>query len=192
MDATKFKKLFRKIWNFLIHEDSWQSFVADAILIVLIGKFLLFPGIGLAMGTAYPVVAVVSNSMNHQDMDFDDWWLQNKELYLNKDISQEQFNNFYSTDGFDKGDVIVIKGTSFEELEVGDVIVFSIMSRRDPIIHRIVTVGDGFVATKGDANLGQISFERQIYEQQIHGKAVLVVPYLGWVKVGVMEMFGML
>lgn len=48
-----------------MHEDSFASFIVNIILAFLIVKFLVYPGIGLIVGTNYPVVAVVSGSMEH-------------------------------------------------------------------------------------------------------------------------------
>ena len=186
----KFRKLFWKTWNFLIHEDSLASFAADAIIIILIGKFLLFPGLGMVLGSDFPVVAVVSNSMNHQQVSIDDWWKQNSDLYSKYNISKSQFEQFYLEDGFKQGDVLVIRGVPADELEVGDIIVYSTQVRKDPIIHRVVSLDP--IATKGDSNSGQISFERDISTEQIHGKAVFLVPYIGWVKVGFLKIFGLL
>ena len=173
-----------------MHEDSIASFVVDAILIVVLGKFVLFPLIGMLMGSAFPVVAVVSGSMDHNDMGFESWWLANQEAYESYGMGGADFEQFPQNNGFEKGDVLVIKGISVNELKVGDVIVYSVVNRRDPIIHRIVSLDP--IATKGDANLGQLSFESNITPQQIHGKAVVLVPYIGWVKVGAMELFGLL
>ena len=40
----------------------------------------------------------------------------------------------------------------------------------------------------GDANNGmQLPFEKSITYDQIHGKMILKIPYLGWVKIGLME-----
>jgi hypothetical protein len=186
----KIRKVFWKTWNFLVHEDSIASFVADALLILIIGNFILFPGIGMALNTEFPVVAVISGSMDHHNINAEEWWVQNAQQYEKYNISQSDFDNFYAINGFDKGDVLVIKGIPMEDLKIGDVIVYSVPQRRDPIIHRIVSLDP--ISTKGDANHGQISFEKSISENQIHGKAVTLVPYIGWVKVGAMELFGLI
>ena len=186
----KIRKLFWKTWNFLIHDDSIASFAADAFLILIIGQFILFPGIGLALNSEFPIVAVISGSMDHHDLDIDEWWTQNSAHYEKYNISQSDFEDFYVTRGFEKGDVLIIKGVPIDELTVGDVIVYSVPQRGDPIIHRIVSLNP--ISTKGDANSGQLSFERAIPENQIHGKAIALVPYIGWVKVGAMELFGLI
>jgi len=176
-----------KIWHFLAHEDSALSFIADAIIVILLGKFVILPIFGIALGTAFPLVAVVSSSMDHNG-GFDDWWQRHGAWYADRNITKEQFAEFPYTNGFNKGDVFVVKGTNFDDLEVGDVIVYSISSRPDPIIHRIVFIEENFVSTKGDANTNQLDFELEIMEQQLHGKAVARIPLIGWVKVAFVEL----
>lgn len=171
-----------KVWHFLAHEDSWASFIVDAILIILIGKFLIYPAIGLALGNDYPVSAVMSNSMDHKG-EFGQWWNSQKLHYEKLNITKEQFQNFYLKNGFKKGDVLIIVAQN--EYEVGDIIVYNVLNRRDPLIHRIISTNP--IQTKGDANHGQLSFEHDISLEQIEGKAVFYIPYLGWPKVGLLE-----
>lgn len=180
-----------KAWHFLAHEDSWASFAVDAILVIVLGKYLIFPAIGLLLGTSFPMVAVVSGSMDHGGLAFDSWWQQNRAWYEEQNITKERFQTFYKPNGFKKGDVFVVIGMPISELKVGDIIVYSVPNRSDPIIHRVISKDTINLATKGDANSGQISFERNIPENQIHGKAVLWVPYIGWVKVGLVEIINM-
>lgn len=173
-----------KAWHFLVHEDTWLSFIADAIIIILIGKFLIYPAIGLALGTEYPVVAVVSSSMDHRGEPIGEWWESHSAHYQNFNITREQFQNYYLKNGFNKGAVLII--VSQDEYGVGDIIVYTVASRRDPLIHRIIATDP--IQTKGDANLGQLSFEKNIPKEAIEGKAVLHIPFLGWVKVGLLEL----
>lgn len=188
MDLAKLKKYTKRIWRFLIHEDSWASFMADAVLIVLIGYFVIFPVFGLIMGTPLPAVAVVTSSMDHHDLEFNEWWLQNGEWYSEKGFEQSQFESFYLKDGFKKGDIIIMKGVPFDEIEVGDIVVYGSPSGLD-IIHRIVWTNGKEVGTKGDANSDQLYFERQLTEEHIKGKAIGKIPKLGWVKVIFVDAF---
>ncbi|MBN1896592.1 MAG: signal peptidase I [Candidatus Aenigmarchaeota archaeon] len=89
---------------------------------------------------------------------------------------------------FYKGDILVLKGVPTEQLDVGDIVVYSVEGRSVPIVHRIVKINpDDSFQTKGDANNGQLNFEYYVSPQSIHGKVVLIIPYLGWVKIGVTE-----
>jgi hypothetical protein len=188
--SIKLRKLFRKTWKFLIHDDSVYSFIADAIIILIIGKFILFPGIGLALGNEFPIVAVISGSMDHNGVDFDKWWEENSRYYENYNIDKANFEDFYHSNGFEKGDVLIIKNIPEDQLKIGDVIVYSTSFRKDPIIHRIISLNP--IETKGDANFGQINFEKNIQYSQVHGKAIALTPYIGWIKVGSMEILGIL
>jgi signal peptidase len=89
---------------------------------------------------------------------------------------------------FYRGDILVLQGVPADQLVVGDIIVFSPPSQPTPIVHRITEINpDGTFQTKGDANSGQLPFEKSITENQIHGKEILIIPYLGWIKIGMME-----
>ena len=134
---------------------------AETLFYIFLGVFLAF-GInvvlGQALSTGMPVVAVESNSM---------------------------VPTFY------QGDILIIQGVRnpseyTDMLKVGDIIVFSVTGREIPIVHRIIEINpDNSYQTKGDASTGQHSFEKHINPDQIHGKVVTIIPYLGWVKIGV-------
>ncbi len=89
---------------------------------------------------------------------------------------------------FNKGDILVLQGT--ESPKEADIIVFSVPDRSTPIVHRIVDINpDGTYQTKGDANFGQLPFEKRVTKEQIHGKVISIIPYIGWVKIGLSEIF---
>lgn len=85
-----------------------------------------------------------------------------------------------------KGDMLVIAGTG--RYTVGDVVVYDTPNQPLPVIHRIITENpDGTFVTKGDNNLmddiaGNIA-PGPISADKIHGKALVKLPLLGWVKV---------
>ena len=173
-----------KLWHFLAHEDSWQSFLVDAVFVILIGKFLVMPGLGLILHTDYPLVAVVSSSMDHHGKDFSQWWFENGKWYEDRGITIQQFEVFYKHNGFSKGDAFAVIGVKPGNVKIGDVLIYQVQGYPDPIIHRVIAINqDGTFQTKGDANYGQISFETSVSPAQIQGKAVLFGPWLGWVKV---------
>lgn len=89
---------------------------------------------------------------------------------------------------FYRGDILLIKGVTPETLKTGDIMVFSVPGRQTPIVHRVISInGDGTYQTKGDANQGQHPWETSIQFSQIKGKEILIVPLLGWVKIGITE-----
>jgi signal peptidase I len=94
--------------------------------------------------------------------------------------------------GFNKGDAIVAVGKDFEDIEIGDIIIFRTAARTEQIIHRVVEKGDNWVSTKGDNNPSQLQFETRIHEDDIVGAAKIRIPLIGWVKVGFLMLLGKL
>ena len=179
---------WKKIWYFIWKEDSFLSWCVNVILAFVIVKFLIFPGLGFALGTSHPVVAVVSESMNHHG-NFEDWWGRQGEWYQKKGISKETFKTWSMKNGFSKGDIIFLRGE--KTFEVGDIIVFSANSN-NPIIHRVVMKNGDNYQTKGDANSDSSESlgETSIGKERIIGKALFRIPYLGWIKVWASEIVG--
>ena len=182
------KKTWKEIWHFLWKDESWESFLASAAIVLVVGKFIILPVLGFILGTQLPVVAVVSSSMDHGVLDFDQWWEQNQAYYRTFEIDKSEFQEFSLYHGFKKGDAIVAIGKDFEDLKVGDIIMFKTSARNEPIIHRIVKIGESWVSTKGDNNINQFSFEHRIPSENIIGVAKVRAPLLGWVKVGFLQL----
>ena len=184
--------LLKKLWHFLWHDDSLWSWVVNLVLAFLIVKFLLYPGIGWMLDTDYPIVAVVSGSMEH-DETFAAWWGNNKEFYAAYNITQEQFQAFSFSQGFNKGDIIVLHGEEPKAIKVGEVIVYQNSISSYPIIHRVIALEETpqrqFI-TKGDHNT--IVDPQPVTEEQIAqtGVAVFRIPYLGWIKLLFIAMIG--
>jgi len=84
-----------------------------------------------------------------------------------------------------KGDLVVVKQVEPQDIKVGDIIVFDTLSQPLPVIHRVRAINnDGTFQTLGDNNGGvQHDWEKQIEPSAVVGKAVLVIPYVGWVKI---------
>ncbi|NQV92034.1 hypothetical protein HQ489_06180 [Candidatus Woesearchaeota archaeon] len=204
----KHKQQLKKVWKFFWDSDSTLSWILNLVVAFILIKFLVYPGLGLALGTDFPIVAVVSESMEHGlhqgvicgqsfsefDESFDNWWDLCGSWYLNKGITKDKFQSFPLKNGFDKGDVIILWRA--DKVEVGDVLIFQAY-RAQPIIHRVVDVhSDGTYQTKGDHNSNSISAgleETNISKERVYGKGVLRIPYLGWVKilfVDLMQVFG--
>jgi len=183
--------IIKRLWNFIWKEDSLLSWVVNIILAFVIVKFIIYPGLGFILGTSYPVVAVVSGSMEHSGYNFDDWWALNSMLYKNFNISKNDFSRYRFKNGFDKGDLMIIVGS--DKIKKGDVVVFR-GSHGEPIIHRAVLVDEEdekfFVQTKGDNNKASRDDELNITSDRIIGVAKFRVPYLGWFKLGFLSLIG--
>ncbi|MFH1590128.1 MAG: signal peptidase I [archaeon] len=190
------KQTLKKTWHFIWHEDSVLSWVVNIILAFILIKFIIYPGLGLVFGTPYPVVAVVSSSMEH-DGDFYEWWNVQEDFYLKNNITDIDFRLYPFVNGFNKGDIMVLLGTKPEKIEIGDVIVYQ-AKKPYPIIHRVINIrdtgGELYFETKGDNNQFQIrSFdldEKNVSSDQYIGRAVFKIPFLGYVKIWFVELMG--
>ena len=66
MDSKKAKNTFKKVWHFIWEDNSIWSWIVNIILAFVIIKFIVYPGLGFALQTSHPIVAVVSGSMEHK------------------------------------------------------------------------------------------------------------------------------
>ena len=174
------KENLKKAWDYVWKGEGIIPLILNIIIAFLVVKYLIYPGLGFIFNTNLPVVAVVSGSMSHNSLDFNAWWEQNQAFYNEKGISKEKFFSFPIKNGFNKGDIMVLYGTKIENIKVGDVVVYKSSLYAYPVIHRVVNINTTF-ETKGDHN--QISDPNKVNSEQILGKAILRIPYLGWVKV---------
>lgn len=62
---VKIKQYAQRFWKFVWYDDSWLSWVVNLVLAFIIIKFLFYPALGFALATDHPVVAVMSESMQH-------------------------------------------------------------------------------------------------------------------------------
>jgi signal peptidase I len=185
----KIKKELKRFWKFL-HEDSWQSWLVAIILIIVLVKGVFFPLMSWITGTSLPLVVVESCSMYHKSS-FDKWWESNSNWYDDYGISKNEFDAFSLKNGLNKGDIVLVWGKS--DYNIGDIIIFN-ANAKYPLIHRIISLNP--YSTKGDNNPGQLTKnnppyvdETNIKENQIIGKAVAKIPFLGWIKLIWLEPF---
>jgi len=158
-----------------------------SLLGVLIAVIFYYGILRVALATDLPMVAVVSNSMKHDNSVDTDFYLW---LEKNLGYNETYVKSWPITGGFVIGDMPVVRG--MDKYKVGDVIVYSVPYSKAPIIHRIVKINeDGSYQTKGDNNPGQLSYEFSVKDYQIHGKVVFVIPKLGYIKVAINKLVGM-
>lgn len=194
--------ILKKIWNFLWNEDSLSSWIVNIVLAFLIIKFLVYPVLGSMLGTGFPIVAVVSGSMEHQleplegkyeicgsifneseRLNFDRFWNLCGPWYQNRNITKKQFEKFKLSNGFNKGDIIVLQNK--KDINVGDTIVFW-SNYKNPIIHRVVEIKENKYNTKGDHNYREDGF---VHDDKVLGKALFKIPLLGWIKIWFVNIF---
>ena len=171
-------KNIKKTWN--DWNVGWKGVVIYSLLGVIIA-FSVHQVFGLVLGTQLPIVTVSSGSM---------------------------------VPTLNVGDIVFIKGEKTYQL--GNIIVFRGWES-EPIIHRIVAYSDGNVVkkyddwnqltdkkikemaqgkgkiyiTKGDHNpaCDQCGGKLPPTDSEIYGKSILVIPYLGWVKILFVDYF---
>lgn len=194
----KIKKGFKKFWFLLWKDNSIKGWLFSLVFLFVIIKFVFFPLLNLATGTALPLAIVESCSMYHQGnifSNFDIWFSQHETKYESINITKDEFQKFSLDNGFSKGDILFIVGVNPDRLKVGDIIVFSSGTGNTPVIHRIIKITEEnetrIFTTMGDNN-NQVLIpsnnllgvdERAITENQIVGKAVFrIAPGLGWIK----------
>lgn len=194
------KKSLKKVWQFIWEDDSIWSWLTNIALAFVVIKYIVYPGLGFLLSTSHPVVAVVSESMEHNS-NFDGWWQKSSAWYINNGIEKEDFGDFSFKGGFNKGDIMVLRGKSAEDIKIGDIIVFW-SAKKDPIIHRVVKkwqeTDDYYFRTKGDNYMTnpvpiKSSFldETKIGQDQIVGNAVLRIPMLGYIKIWFVKFLGL-
>lgn len=162
--AKKIKRFLGDFWHFLWEDNSVWSWIANIILAFLIIRFVVYPGLGWMLGTTHPIVAVVSNSMEHNNQQFSKWFEQRQEFYNLYGIDEASFSSFDMRNGFNKGDIIFLVGEDAADIDIGDIIVFNAYQfdastgRLVPvdIIHRVIKKWQQgniyYFQTKGDRN----------------------------------------
>ncbi|MCS7123171.1 MAG: signal peptidase I [Candidatus Aenigmarchaeota archaeon] len=155
------------------------------INIIVITLYFVF---SLILQSNPPIVAIVSCSMAHTNEkrieDFHYKWLEK-----NLGYSRDFINSFPLSKGFLPGDVAIVKKEN--KYKIGDVIVFMKEGMAAPIIHRVIKINeDNSYQTKGDNNNAQLSYEKNIKENEIIGKVIFIIPKIGYIKLIFAKLFG--
>ena len=204
----QFKDGAKRLWYFFWHSDSLLSWVLNTVVAFLLIYFVVYPVLGSVLGTSFPIVAVLSESMEHDLFQgaicaqpkeewrdsFDNYWDACGYWYENRNITKDLFKDFSFHNGFNKGDVIILSRPT--NVQVGDILIFQ-GGRPQPIIHRVVRVwqenGKTLYQTKGDHNGESISGslgETAISSDRLLGKGLVRIPYMGWVKILFVDVMG--
>jgi len=168
-------KNLKKFYKFL-QKDTWESLIIFFVLAIILIKFVFFPLLSLLTGTVLPLVIVESCSMYHNENGMEE--VIQKNFYKQNGIILDHTNEWDFKNGLNKGDVIFVVGD--KTIEKGDVIIFN-GGTNHPIIHRLMDENEPY-STYGDHNTGQLNVEKQISPNQLVGKAIFKIPYIGWIK----------
>ena len=149
----------------LLYDIAW-AFTVAMILRIVFGFFL---------GTSFPFVAVMSDSMTH-----DGHAIQNYYVWMeSRGFTRDQLQEFPFSNGFNKGDALII--SSPEEVSIGDVVVYVNPDLGYAIIHRVINATSAGYVTKGDRNPAADPWIVQ--ERWLKGKAAFLLPLVGWIRV---------
>lgn len=182
------KERAKRVYEFLFKEDTVQSNLAFAAVAFIFIKYVFLPFLGLITGTSLPVVAVISQSMYHPEGWAEDSALcrngpcTQTEYYAERGIDPDRFASFPLSDGFSRGDILLLEGHT--TVEVGDVVVYRVPNRY-PVIHRVVEDNGDTIVLKGDNNpqpIEQLN-EYALPKSSVEGQAYLRIPYVGYVKI---------
>ena len=204
----RLREVWGRLWHFFWEEDNLWSWALNIIVAFILIKWVIYPGLGLILNTNYPVVAVVSQSMEHNGIGFNQWWAEGRQYHEAFNITQDDFQDFPFRNGFNKGDIMILYGV--DGVNIGDVVVFW-GGKKEPIIHRVVkewndsgeiffqTKGDnivtnkrsiqlyvnvfGMTVPKGTEGAIKVIDETGIAKKDVVGKAIFRVPYLGYIKI---------
>ncbi|MFB6190722.1 MAG: signal peptidase I [Candidatus Nanohaloarchaea archaeon] len=89
------------------------------------------------------------------------------------------------------GDLLVVRGTGFDSIEEGDIIVYSTEEMEIPVVHRVVEKHETYLETKGDNNPAQLEFEKNVTADQVRGKVLFKIPRIGGLKLLAMDLTGL-
>ena len=147
--------------------------VVKDIIIVGVGVLIIWLGLQVAFGTGNPFYVVASGSMIPV-------------LEIN-DVLVVQGNCFNFWGFLDYEDCIKFSWyTPFEDIEIGDIIVFNRPSDHNRVIvHRVVSIIEDSpktIRTQGDANAGSIpGTDFPITEEEYIGKVAYTLPQVGYI-----------
>ena len=112
---------WKDLWYFIWEDNSFWSWIVNILLAFVIIKFVVYPGLGFLLGTSFPIVAVISGSMDHSlsggsicgkiplnyKSDIDGFWNTCGDWYEERGIIKDEFESYTLHNGFKKGDIIV-------------------------------------------------------------------------------------
>ncbi|MBE5730003.1 signal peptidase I [Candidatus Parvarchaeota archaeon] len=174
-ESTSFLK------KMLLGENIYSLIFYLVIFYVLLA-YVIFP----ATYTFTPisdVSAVISSSMVHQQPQINVTyygWLQSHGFNMSQ-VAEWPFPN-----GLPLGSLVVAYKVPANDIKIGNIIIYraDVNGEYIDVIHRVIneTVVNGVYhfTTKGDANPYPLSFEYNVPYNEVVGKVVLSIPYLGY------------
>ncbi len=182
--------------------------IKTAFLFIILAILLAYGAYntaGIALNTNIPVVSVVSNSMKH------DYTIETTHysfLMSKYNFTRKEINSWPLHSGFTRGDLLIVEGANASQIKVGDVIIYKLKNWETPecrefenllnkkgiekVVHRIIKKyennGQISFITKGDHNFREDPCT--IQPDEIQGKVIFRLPWLGYLKLIPAQIFG--
>ncbi len=178
-------RLKDRILSFLKYIFFGKDLLSDLLFIlfaIIFFYFIFYPALQFILKTPYPIVIVLTNSMEHKNFDIN-WYIKHGVIKNASDWYKFPFPN-----GINVGDIIIVKGDV--NYSIGDVAVY-ISPLGLPIVHRIINKTcnkECYYTFKGDNSLNPLPWERKVPQNKVVGKVIFRIPYLGLPKVLVVKL----
>ncbi|MFP4045732.1 MAG: signal peptidase I [Candidatus Aenigmatarchaeota archaeon] len=176
-------------WNELVEGPAgWIIY-----LLLGIGLALLLNGfLSLAMSTDYPVVTVKTNSMVPTLNPGDIVFVRGKEKYDPGDIIV--FDGWMPTPLIHRSVARIEKTENGTRIETWRNFSQITETEMEEISEEHLESGETIYVTKGDNNsvCDQCAGKSFVHPEEIHGHKVVRIPYLGWIKLGLVRVLGSL
>lgn len=182
------KDKIKRLLYITFKEESVEGYILFFIFAIVLFRWVIPFFSKIFLGTDMPVYVIVTSSMEHKRADQTFY-----KYFERRNISVE---NFPFKNGLNKGDIVFVVGRDPKDIKVGDVVVFIPKGSKSVLLHRVVDKkcnGKCFFTTKGDNNPYPINYsffsEVNIPEENIKGVVIFRIPYLGYPKVILVEIF---
>ncbi|CCX13513.1 signal peptidase complex catalytic subunit SEC11 [Pyronema domesticum] len=146
-------------------------------MLILASAFMIWKGLSVAADSPSPIVVVLSGSMEPAFQRGDLLFLWNRNLGMNE-IAGPPFH----------------ENATFKGTQVGEIVVYNVVGKEIPIVHRIVRTHQGKqtplnLLTKGDNNHAddtELYARNQFYldrEKEVIGSVIGYIPFVGYVTI---------
>lgn len=184
-------KKLKELLYITFKEESVEGYILFLIFAIVLFKWIIPFFSKILLGTDMPIYVIVTPSMEHKDLERINQTFYRYFKERNISIEEFPFKN-----GLNKGDVVLVVGKNPKQIKVGDVVVFVPRGSKSVLLHRVVEKECNtkcFFTMKGDNNPFSLNYsflsEVDVPEENIKGIVVFRIPYIGYPKVILVELF---
>lgn len=74
------------------------------------------------------------------------------------------------------GNIVLVKDTSFEDIEEGETVIYNRSSNKMVVAHQVISKSENSLQTQGENNPQQLEFDKNVEKSQIWGVKGPVIP----------------